>query len=60
MGRNLHGDPKTAQRDKIIRDALEIDGFTVIVIQSHDLHDPVILIQHLKNIARAIVMGELV
>ena len=39
---------------------LEMDGFTVIVVQSHDLHDPAIMIQHLKNFARAIGMAELV
>jgi ATP-dependent helicase YprA (DUF1998 family) len=60
MSRHLHGDPKTAQRDKIIREAMEMDGFTVIVLQAHDLHDPAIMIQHLKNIARAIGMADLV
>jgi hypothetical protein len=33
MSRHLHGDPKTAQRDQIIRQALEFDGYQVIVIQ---------------------------
>lgn len=37
-----------------------MDGFTVIVVQSHDLYDPAIMIQHLKNFARAIGMAELV
>jgi hypothetical protein len=60
MSRHLHGDLKTAQRDKIIRDALEMDGFTVIVLQFHDLHDPAIMTQHLKNIAKAIGRADLV
>ena len=34
MSRGLHGDPKTAQRDQLIRGMLELDGYTVIVVQS--------------------------
>ena len=59
MSKHLHGDPKTAQRDKIIRDSLEIDGYTVIVVRFHDLHDPIIMTEHLKNIAKAIGRPEL-
>ena len=54
MSRGLHGDPKTAQRDQIIRGALELDGYTVIVIQRRDLTDPEAMRQHLRNIAQAI------
>ena len=59
MSKHLHGDPKTAQRDKITRDSLEIDGYTVIVVRFHDLHDPIIMTEHLKNIAKAIGRPEL-
>ena len=54
MSRGLHGDPKTAQRDQLIRGMLELDGYTVIVVQSRDLDDPQAVRQHLKNIAQAI------
>ena len=53
MSRGLHGDPRTAARDQIIRQALEFDGYKVIVVQSRDLDDPEAVRQHLKNIALA-------
>jgi hypothetical protein len=54
MSRTLHGDPKTAKLDQLIRQMLELDGYTVIVVQSRDLNDPQAVRQHLKNIAQAI------
>lgn len=60
MSRNLHGDPKTAQRDQLIRQALELDGYTVIVIQSRDLDDPQAVRQHLCSIASAIGRADLI
>lgn len=47
--RNLHGDPRTAQRDQLIRQMLELDGYTVIVIQSRDLDDPEAVGWHLRK-----------
>ena len=41
MNRGLHSDPKTAQRDQLIR--------TVIAVQSRDLNDPQAERQHLKT-----------
>jgi hypothetical protein len=60
MSRGLHGDPKTAQRDQLIRGMLELDGYKVIVVQSRDLNDPQAVRQHLKNIAEAMGRGDLV
>jgi ATP-dependent helicase YprA (DUF1998 family) len=60
MSRGLHGDPRTAQRDQLIRGMLELDGYTVIVVQSRDLDDPQAVRQHLKNIAQAIGRLDLV
>ena len=54
MSRGLHGDPKTAQRDQLIRGMLELDGYTVIVVQSRDLTTPRRCRLHLRNIAQAI------
>jgi len=59
MRRGLHGDPKIAQRDLIIRQALEHDDYTVIVIQSRDLDDPQAVRMHLRNIAQAIGQPDL-
>jgi hypothetical protein len=60
MSRALHGDPNTAKKDNIIRQAIEVDGYTVIVVQSRDLNDPEAVRQHLRNIARAIGRDDLV
>ena len=60
MNRSLHGDPKTAQRDQLIRGMLELDGYKVIVVQSRDLNDPKAVRQHLKNFAEALGRGDLV
>jgi hypothetical protein len=59
MSRSLHGDPKQAQKDQMIRQALEMDDYRVIVIQSRDLDDPQAVRQHLKNIAEAIGRADL-
>jgi hypothetical protein len=60
MSKALHGDPKTAQRDQLIRSMMELDGYTVIVVQSRDLDDAQAVRQHLRNIAQAIGRAELV
>jgi rubrerythrin len=53
MSRGLHGDPNVAKKDHILRQAVELDGWTVIVVQSRDLNDPQAMRQHLRNIAQA-------
>jgi len=59
MSRHLHGDEKTAQRDQLIRQMLELDGYKIIVIQSRDLNDPQAVRLHLRNIANAISRSDL-
>jgi hypothetical protein len=59
MSRGLHGDPKTARRDQLIRGMLELDGYAVIVVQSRDLDDPQAVRLHLKNIAQAMGRNDL-
>jgi hypothetical protein len=54
MSRGLHGDPKTAKRDQLMRDGLELDGYTVVVVQSRDLNDPEAMRSHLAAIANAV------
>lgn len=60
MSHNLHGDPKQAQRDMLIRSALEFDGYKVVVVQSRDLDDSEAVRQHLREIASAIGRAGLV
>jgi len=60
MSRSLHGDPTTARRDQIIRQALELDGYQVIVVQSRDLNDAQAVRHHLRSIAQAIGQSDLV
>jgi hypothetical protein len=60
MSRGLHGDPKVAQKDHIIRQAIELDGYKVIVVQSRDLNDPQAVRLHLRNIAQAMGRGDLI
>ena len=59
MSRALHGDPKTAQMDQLIRGMLELQGYKVIVVQSRDLDDPQAVRQHLKSIAQALGRSDL-
>ncbi len=60
MSRGLHGDPNVARKDQIIRQAVELDGYTVIVIQKRDLDDPQAVRQHLRNIAQAMGQDHLI
>lgn len=53
MSRALHGDRNKARKDQLIRQAIELDGYTVIVVQKRDLDDPQAVRLHLRNIARA-------
>ena len=59
MSRHLHGDEKTAKRDQLIRQMLELDGYKILVIQSRDLNDPQVVRLHLRNIAKAISRNDL-
>jgi ATP-dependent helicase YprA (DUF1998 family) len=59
MSRHLHGDEKTAQRDQLIRQMLELDGYKVIVVQSRDLNDPQSVRLHLRNVAKAVSRHDL-
>src|SRR5262249_322945 len=59
MSRALHGDPKQARKDQIIRGTLEDNGYRVIVVQSRDINDPQAVRQHLKNIAEGIGRADL-
>lgn len=59
MSRGLHGDPNIARKDQIIRQAVELDGYKVIVVQSRDLDDPQAVRLHLRSIAQAMGRSDL-
>lgn len=54
LAKHLHGDPKKAQVDAIIRDQLEDRGWQVIDFPASALDDPEILKFQFKRIARAL------
>jgi hypothetical protein len=39
MSRHLHGDEKTAQRDQLIRQMLELDGYKILVVQAFSVQN---------------------
>lgn len=59
MSRGLHGDPNVARKDQIIRQAIELDGYKVIVVQKRDLDDPQAVRLHLRGIAQAMGRSDL-
>jgi hypothetical protein len=59
MSRGLHGDPNVARKDQIIRQAIKLDGYTVIVVQRRELDDPQAVRLHLRNIAAAMGRDDL-
>ncbi|MBI3466438.1 MAG: DUF1998 domain-containing protein [Planctomycetes bacterium] len=59
MSRGLHGDPNVARKDQIIRQAIELDGYKVIVVQSRDLDNPEAVRHQLRGIAKAIGRDDL-
>lgn len=60
MCRSLHGDPNLARKDQIIRQALKVDDYKVIVVQKRDLDDPQAVRLHLRNIAQAMGRNDMV
>ena len=51
MSRRLHGNPKTAERDRQIRDWLRNSGYEVIEIQANQLDDPGAMTRHFRRLA---------
>jgi hypothetical protein len=47
------------EREQLIRVMLELDGYTVIIVQSRDLDDAQAVRQHLKSIAQAMGRADL-
>jgi hypothetical protein len=60
MSRGLHGGKDNQQMDQLLRQMLELSGYTVIIIQTKDLSDPEALRLHLRNLAQALHREDLV
>lgn len=55
LSRHLHGNPRTAARDREIRAALRAGGYEVVEIAASDLDDRDAMAIHLARIARILV-----
>ena len=59
LSRHIHGNPETAERDRIIRARLREDNWEVIVITAHELHDHAAMSKHFKTLARYLDLGDI-
>ena len=60
MSQGLARRSEYGEEGHIIRQAIEVDGYKVIVVQSRDLNDPQAVRQHLRNIAQAMGRDDLI
>ena len=51
MGPKLHGDPKRAQRDKLLRAKARMRGYQVVVVTAEGLQDETSLAGHFEELA---------
>ena len=59
LSRRLHGNPQTAERDRIIRARLRENNWEVMTITAHELHDHAAMAKHFKTLARYLDLGDL-
>jgi hypothetical protein len=59
LSRLIHGNPQTAERDRIIRTHLREIDWEVMVITAHELHDHGAMAKHFKALARYLDRGDL-
>jgi rubrerythrin len=59
LSSHLHGNPQTAERDRIIRAQLREMGWEVMSITAHELHDHGAMAKHFKALARYLDRGDL-
>ncbi|OQC13852.1 MAG: putative ATP-dependent helicase Lhr [Lentisphaerae bacterium ADurb.Bin082] len=55
MSAGIHGNPETQAKDKAIRAKLRSEGYQVVEITVHDLHDKEAMRSHFSKIARYVV-----
>jgi ATP-dependent helicase YprA (DUF1998 family)/rubrerythrin len=59
MSQHIHGNPQTAERDRIIRAQLREMNWEVMSITAHELHDHGAMAKHFKALARYLDRGDL-
>ena len=59
LSSRLHGNPQTAERDRIIRARLRENNWEVISITAHELHDHAAMAKHFKTLARYLDLGDI-
>ncbi|MBU3679804.1 MAG: DUF1998 domain-containing protein [Candidatus Kapabacteria bacterium] len=52
LSQHLHGNPATAEQDRLIRDWLRNNGYRVIEIAASELYDEEAMVQHFRRLAR--------
>ena len=59
LSSHLHGNPQTAERDRIIRAQLRQMDWEVMSVTAHELHDHGAMAKHFKALARYLDRGDL-
>ena len=59
LSRHLHGNPETAEKDTQIRSRLRSDGWEVLEISAHQLHDRPAMERHFRRLANYLSKPEL-
>ena len=59
LSSRLHGNPQTAERDRIIRARLREKNWEVMTITAHELHDHAAMAKHFKTLAHYLDLGDL-
>jgi hypothetical protein len=55
MSRHIHGNQETAAKDRLIREELRSKDYEVIEIMYQQLFDKVMMRQHMRKIAKAVL-----
>jgi hypothetical protein len=59
LSSHIHGNPQTAERDRIIRTQLRELNWEVLAVTAHELHDHAAMTKHFKSLARYLDRGDL-
>ena len=59
LSRHLHGNPETAEKDAQIRSLLRSEGWEVLEITAHQLHDRAAMERHFRRLANYLSKPEL-
>jgi hypothetical protein len=59
LSSRLHGNPQTAERDRVIRARLREDNWEVMAVSAHELHDYAAMANHFRTLAHYLDRGDL-